>query len=152
MVDTSTVVYVVGIIGVVITARYLMSQNEMPRPNPRHRLVTEEMIDVVHVIVPQVDRDTIKQDLMQTHNIEATITRLLDRIRAGTLPVADAPVETRPSPASRDSLLRRYKLCGDEPIPETSKGWKDSREERESQLRAQREAMILRARNKLRTT
>ncbi|KAK9449041.1 uncharacterized protein V1518DRAFT_427480 [Limtongia smithiae] len=141
----------------------------------RRRPVTDDMVDVILAIAPQLSVAQIRHDLEQTGNVEITIERILAE---GTLPMPPG-VAPRPPPPQLSSsstaqskqypdLIKRYKLedrvaeDGNSTILPTTPStpvsvaspadkvkWSQSREERQTMLRKQREDMILKARRKL---
>lgn len=148
MPDTSTVVFFAGVVVFALTARYLI-RGERVRPAPRsRRAVTEDMVDVVQAMFPQIDREVIRQDLQNTRNIEETTTHLLTQTaiaRRRATPPAPRNQNARNLPAS---LLKRYGVNPNDDIEKHTSGWQSTREEREAQLRAQRQNMILQARKR----
>lgn len=140
------------------------------------RPVTNDMIEIVQSMAPNLTTEQIRFDLQRTGNIEATVERYLAQ---GTLPfppnsnprpvVTPAAVTTsastssssttsRSASAPKNSLIDKYNLADrlisdenseGEPQPEKKIKWSQSKEERQKLLKKQREDMILKARRKL---
>lgn len=150
MPETPTTVFFVGVAAVVLFARYYLKRttagNTHGRSHSRPREVTDDMVGIVRVMLPHVPPESIRADLEQTRSIDTTIARLLDNRNERSDP---ALRRRRNESASKQSLLSKYDLHGNEDIPDVSTGWHDSREAREQQLADQRRAMILKARQEL---
>lgn len=142
MPDTSTTIFFAGLAVAVVVAKLVFwpgssygnsrgsggtrsSGGSRSRP-PRE--VTEDMISVVSVLVPHADRETIRKDLMKTHNVERTTDNLL--------------------PKKGDSLLDKYARGNPSLALATSENWIDDRAQREERLRLQRQQMVLKARQR----
>ncbi|KAG6331780.1 hypothetical protein ID866_7312 [Astraeus odoratus] len=142
---------------------------------PKH--VTQEMINQVHMMFPDIPPDNIRFDLLRTGNVELTTNKILERGFLEAPPPAYYTIYPRtqgptphPSTASRTtstapettvkqlSLIERYNLQGrvsDTPsIPETIEAggranWEDTPEKREASLRERKAQMILAARQRM---
>lgn len=148
MPETPTAVFLAGVAAVALFARYYLKRTDGQvqgrSTSSRPREVTDDMIGIIRVMLPHVPPDVIRADLERTRSIDSTVTRLLNENSDAT-----GSRRKKTSSASKDSLLSRYDLQGNEDVPEVSSGWHESRELRERQLSAQRRAMILKARQNL---
>ncbi|PRT55092.1 Coupling of ubiquitin conjugation to ER degradation protein 1 [Wickerhamiella sorbophila] len=151
MSDTSTWLLLAGVAMIFVTAKLVMHVKPPAQRDPgverRRGRVRNEMVEIVEVMLPQVPRDVILHDLAQTRNVERTIDRLLVRVNRNEF-AERPPFQAKPaaSKAKAETLLDRYNVSLDEQEQAFASGWKDSRQERETQLRAQRQSMILKAR------
>lgn len=130
----------------------------------RRRPVNQTMIEVVQSLAPNLTVEQIRYDLERTGNVEATVERYLSE---GSLPfppgyqpapAPDAHTETasssQGSSGEPENLLKKYQventdINGDFEGPLQKTSWKDTKEEREAQLRKRQQEMVLRARQKL---
>ncbi|KAI6032646.1 hypothetical protein F5J12DRAFT_179835 [Pisolithus orientalis] len=143
------------------------------RPKP----VTQEMVNHVHAVFPDVPPDNIRFDLLRTGSVELTSNKILERgfLEAPpaayytVYPPAEAPVPQpssglRPASASsmsssakQPSLIERYslhdRLEGVVSAPEIEVGgkakWEDTAEKREASLQERKAQMILAARQRM---
>lgn len=107
----------------------------------QRRPVTEDMVEVVQAIAPNVTVAQIRFDLEKTGNIEATVERYLSE---GTLP---QPPSYKPEPAPSSST--NTNPPAEPSSSDTSKmEWKSTKEERQEQLLKQRQIMLEDARKK----
>lgn len=155
MPDSSTVVFFAGLSVAVFAAKYFLSSGssagssanasavapEQRRGAPEPRTVTDDMVSVVSVLVPHIDHEVIRQDLEETHSVQETSTRLLNRSQ-----------EKKPQTASANSLLSRYNVEESSTSTGSSKPespeWIDDRKQREEHMLKQRQQMILKARQR----
>ncbi|SJL09276.1 uncharacterized protein ARMOST_12653 [Armillaria ostoyae] len=127
--------------------------------------VTQEMMDAVTAVFPDIPPDNIRYDLLKTGSVEQTTNNILER---GFLDAPPAPYYTvyprapappptptpTPPPPKKETLISRYdlhnRLATEPSIPESEIGgkavWEDSPEKREASLKERKAKMILAAR------
>lgn len=133
------------------------------------RPVTNDMIEVVQTMAPQLTPEQIRYDLERSGSVQATVERFLSE---GSLPfppgyVAPPEPAQAPGPSGSGSgvrsrngvnLIKKYGLENRVNTPEAEEEetekpskmkWSQSKEERQQMLKKQREEMILKARRKL---
>lgn len=177
MAETSTISFVLALVVGFVVAKWAFAGddtsaasqqvNRRQRPGPqrtRRRPVNQAMIEVVQSLAPNLTVEQIRYDLERTGNVEATVERYLSE---GSLPFPPG-YQAPPAPASHsetasssrasssepENLLKKYKVENSDinsefegPLQKTT--WKDTKEEREAQLRKKQQEMVLRARQKL---
>ncbi|KAI6044547.1 hypothetical protein EDC04DRAFT_2865794 [Pisolithus marmoratus] len=131
------------------------------RPKP----VTQEMVNHVHAVFPDIPPDNIRFDLLRTGSVELTSNKILER---GFLeappptyytiyPRAEAP-QTPNGSHTASASSTRYNLHdrveGVDSAPETIEvggkaRWEDTAEKREASLRERKAQMILAARQQM---
>ncbi|TFK47382.1 hypothetical protein OE88DRAFT_1636564 [Heliocybe sulcata] len=138
----------------------------------RPRNVTEQMVDTVQGMFPDIPRDNIKYDLLRTGNVDQTANKILERGFLDAPPQAyytlysrtEQPPAARPahSPAGSstatkaksDNLIKRFhledKVQDAPPISEEEVAgkatWEETPEKREASLQERKAKMILAAR------
>ncbi|KAF8628841.1 hypothetical protein AX17_005901 [Amanita inopinata Kibby_2008] len=143
----------------------------------RPKNVTQEMVNTISNMFPDVPIDNIRYDLMRTGNVEVTTNKILERGYLDAPPAAyytlfpregNTSTANRPPPAlgnssaihkPKESLITRYNLqdriAKAEVVAEESVGgkaaWEDSAEKREASLKERKAQMILAARQRLLT-
>ncbi|KAK0444190.1 uncharacterized protein EV420DRAFT_1574669 [Desarmillaria tabescens] len=137
----------------------------------RPKKVTQEMMDAVTAVFPDIPPDNIRYDLLKTGSVEQTTNNILERGFLDAPPAqyynvyprqspAPAPPQIptpAPSPPKKETLISRYglhnRLATEPSIPESEIGgkavWEDSAEKREASLRERKAKMILAARQRL---
>ncbi|KAH9916741.1 uncharacterized protein BXZ73DRAFT_80989 [Epithele typhae] len=178
---------VVAVAVIVLVVRWAASSGKdasgAPSPSSvlgfRPRNVTNEMVDAVHNMFPDIPKDNIRFDLLRTGDTQLTSTKILER---GFLPApppayytiyprsADTPAPAQPAatpaagpskPKQPANLLTRYHLesraastgVSVAASPEQAGGkavWEDTAEKREASLRERKAQMILAARERMR--
>lgn len=154
MPDTPTWLLLAGVAMIFVTAKVVMAvkppQRRDVHEERRRGRVRNEMVEIVEVMLPQVPRQVILEDLAETRNVERTIDRLLVRANRGDFDRQQRPVPAngtvKPAAAKANTLLDKYEVTPDSEEQAVTSGWKDSRQEREAQLLKQRKNMILKAR------
>ncbi|KDR70254.1 hypothetical protein GALMADRAFT_255143 [Galerina marginata CBS 339.88] len=141
----------------------------------RPKNVTQEMVDTISHMFPDIPADNIRYDLLRTGNVELTTNKILERGYLDAPPAAyhtlypRAPVSaaalagaagrgtTTATPAKpKDTLISRYGLNDRaqkvEEIKDEELGgkavWEDSAEKREASLKERKAKMILAARQR----
>lgn len=143
----------------------------------RPKNVTQDMVDRISQMFPDIPVDNIRYDLLRTGNVELTTNKILERGILEAPPQAYYALYPRepaapaahpnagPSAAGtstslprkpKESLISRYKLeervKKDETIAEEQVGgkaaWEDSTEKREASLKERKAQMILAARQR----
>ncbi|KTW28072.1 hypothetical protein T552_01934 [Pneumocystis carinii B80] len=128
------------------------------------RNVSQNMIEIIHAMFPNIPIESIEYDLGRTGSVEATTETLLAQGRLPTPPPSFVPhmshqisarissLDKKPN-FSHDDLIKRYDLYSrikaeeERPVrQEEVYKWYPDKEQREAQLRRKREAMILNAR------
>ncbi|KAF8908105.1 hypothetical protein CPB84DRAFT_1674475 [Gymnopilus junonius] len=140
----------------------------------RPKNVTQEMVDTISHMFPDIPADNIRYDLLRTGNVELTTNKILERGFLEAPPPAYHTLYPRtPIPAStpaapgaartptsatpkklKETLISRYglqdRLQTVEAIKEEELGgkavWEDSAEKREASLKERKARMILAAR------
>ncbi|KAF9465882.1 hypothetical protein BDZ94DRAFT_1252471 [Collybia nuda] len=138
------------------------------RPKP----VTQDMINTISNMFPDIPVDNVRYDLLRTGSVEMTTNKILERGFLDAPPPAYYalfPRETNPTPARaqpsavttksipKESLISRYhleeRIVTEKPVPEEMVGgkaiWEDSPEKREASLRERKAMMILAARQRM---
>ncbi|KAF8811097.1 hypothetical protein BYT27DRAFT_7184473 [Phlegmacium glaucopus] len=139
----------------------------------RPKNVTQEMIETVSSMFPDIPADNIRYDLLRTGNVGRTTEKILERGFLDVPPPAYYTLYPRatnaqptaagsagaPAPTKKhtESLISRYKLeeraRRAEPISEEQVGgkatWEDTPEKREASLRERKAQMVLAARQRL---
>lgn len=156
MPDTSTTIFFATLGALVLGARYYFrsystsntssigeSSNDASAPTATPasapREVTDDMVSVVQVVVPTISKEDIRKDLNETHSVEVTINRLLEKTKkkkGDTLFDRYGVDVTRTNEASTSSSN------------EQDENWVNVREKREEKLRKQKEEMLLKARKR----
>ncbi|KAJ7678206.1 hypothetical protein DFH06DRAFT_1168156 [Mycena polygramma] len=176
---------VVAFAVIVFIFRWLTNTNDSPsdrsaadtlgfRPKP----VSQDMIDTISNMFPDIPPDNIRYDLLRTGSVELSSNKILERGFLDPPPPAYFtlyPRETNAEPAARpaqagggatstavkqptQSLIDRYNLQerAAQPGPvieeDTSGGkavWEDSAEKREASLKERKAQMILAARQRM---
>ncbi|KAJ7768316.1 hypothetical protein B0H16DRAFT_1519378 [Mycena metata] len=174
---------VVAFAVIVFIFRWLTTSNDSPsersaadtlgfRPKP----VSQDMIDTISNMFPDIPPDNIRYDLLRTGSVELSSNKILERGFLDPPPPAyftlyprDANPEPagRPAPAggasttavkTKPSLIERYNLqeraaqAGPEISEEQIGGkavWEDSAEKREASLKERKAQMILAARQRM---
>ncbi|KIJ60781.1 hypothetical protein HYDPIDRAFT_116842 [Hydnomerulius pinastri MD-312] len=139
----------------------------------RPKNVTQEMVDQIHVMFPDIPPDNIRFDLLRTGSVELTSNKILERGFLDAPPPAYFTLYPRTeasagprqpnttsatSTAHQPSLIARYNLhnmVADSSSTETEAGgkakWEDTAEKREASLRERKAQMILAARQRMLT-
>ncbi|KJA16138.1 hypothetical protein HYPSUDRAFT_71575 [Hypholoma sublateritium FD-334 SS-4] len=167
---------------IVFIFRWVTSGNDSPeqrsavsalgfRPKP----VTQDMVDTISNMFPDIPADNIRFDLLRTGSIEQTTNKILERGFLDAPPAAyhtlyprntapaptGAPAPTAATTATQkkktESLISRYHLeeraQTAENIQEEQLGgkavWEDTAERREASLRERKAQMILAARQRM---
>ncbi|KAG5518533.1 hypothetical protein PMAC_002929 [Pneumocystis sp. 'macacae'] len=132
------------------------------------REVSQNMVEIIHTMFPNIPIESIEYDLGRTGSVEATIETLLTHGNLPNPPPFFIPrlshlisarissLDKKPT-SSHDDLIKRYDLYARIKAEEersTQKQdetyqWYPEKEQREAQLRRKRETMILRARRSL---
>ncbi|KIM43587.1 hypothetical protein M413DRAFT_443507 [Hebeloma cylindrosporum] len=140
----------------------------------RPKNVTQEMVDTVSNMFPDIPPDNIRYNLLRTGSVELTTNKILERGFLDAPPPAyhtlyprnpDPPRAAQPNllavpglpKKGSESLISRYRLQDrvkqDEEIREEELGgkavWEDSAEKREASLKERKAKMILAARQRL---
>jgi coupling of ubiquitin conjugation to ER degradation protein 1 len=140
----------------------------------RPKKVTDEQVNTIVSMFPDIPRANIHYELLRTGNIERTSNKILERgfldaPPAGyysIYPRSETPQPAAPTPAagsstatkSKETLVSRYNLqtrLSDENTslsPEEAGGktsWEDSAEKREASLKERKAKMILAARQRM---
>ncbi|KAF7979330.1 hypothetical protein HWV62_42743 [Athelia sp. TMB] len=142
----------------------------------RPKNVTQDMVDAIHGMFPDIPADNIRYDLLRTGNVELTSNKILERgfldappagyytlyprttadaVTANTSATGATTSATKP----KQSLISRYQLqervasSDDVPILDSEVGgkavWEDSAEKREASLKERKAKMILAARQRM---
>ncbi|KAK0463353.1 hypothetical protein IW261DRAFT_1493703 [Armillaria novae-zelandiae] len=137
----------------------------------RPKKVTQEMVDAVTAVFPDIPPDNARYDLLKTGSVEQTTNNILERGFLDAPPAAyytvfprhapapappPAPTLT-PPPPEKETLISRYslhdRLATEPSIPESEVGgkavWEDSPQKREASLKERKAKMILAARQRL---
>ncbi|KAG7440423.1 uncharacterized protein BT62DRAFT_983100 [Guyanagaster necrorhizus] len=132
----------------------------------RPKNVTQEMIDAVTAVFPDIPPDNIRYDLLRTGNVEQTTNKILERgfldapppqyytVYPRQSPAPAPPPAPTPAPPQKETLISRYglhdRLAAEPSILESEIGgkavWEDSPEKREASLKERKARMILAAR------
>jgi coupling of ubiquitin conjugation to ER degradation protein 1 len=170
---------------IVILFRWATSSNESPAERSasaslgfRPKNITQDMVDTIHGMFPDIPADNIRYDLLRTGNVELTSNKILEKgfldapppayfthyprtpqaQNAGLAPNTNPTVTTK---SPQQSLISRYNLQdrvaslspSDAPILEEQIGgkavWEDSPEKREASLKERKAQMILAARQRM---
>ncbi|KZT25567.1 hypothetical protein NEOLEDRAFT_1133548 [Neolentinus lepideus HHB14362 ss-1] len=141
----------------------------------RPRNVTEQMVDTVQGMFPDMPRDNIRYELLRTGNVDQTANKILERGYLDAPPQAyytlyprtQQPPPARPAPAptgnstatklKSDSLIKRFhledKVNESTPVSEEEVAgkavWEDTPEKREASLQERKAKMILAARQRM---
>lgn len=144
----------------------------------RPKNATQDMVDTVSAMFPDIPPDNIRYDLLRTGNVELTTNKILEKGFLEAPPPAyytlyprtQNPAPARPaarntaawtSKQPQESLISRYSLQDrvanqkpdDPPVSEQEIGgkavWEDTPEKREASLRERKAQMILAARQRL---
>ncbi|KAH7890405.1 hypothetical protein F5I97DRAFT_23665 [Phlebopus sp. FC_14] len=142
---------------------------------PKH--VTQDMVDQIHTMFPDIPPDNIRFDLLRTGSVELTSNKILERgyleapppayftlyprVNAATAPrTARTASSSSSTTAYQPSLISRYNLQDrlSTPTSEEAGGiidaggkatWEDTKEKREASLRERKAQMILAARQRM---
>ncbi|KAF8960628.1 hypothetical protein BDZ97DRAFT_1832837 [Flammula alnicola] len=122
----------------------------------RPKNITQEMVDTISHMFPDIPSDNIRYDLLRTGSIELTTNKILERGFLDAPPPAYHALYPRDgaAAAAHESLISRYHLetraLKMEDIKEEQLGgkalWEDSAEKREASLKERKAQMILAAR------
>ncbi|KAF5309041.1 hypothetical protein D9619_013554 [Psilocybe cf. subviscida] len=166
---------------IVFLFRWVTSSSDSPQERSasdalgfRPKNVTQEMVDTISHMFPDIPADNIRYDLLKTGNVEQTSNKILEkgfldapppayhtlypRTPAGTHPAAGATGTSSATQLKKaDSLISKFQLeervKKEEEIKEEELGgkakWEDSPEKREASLRERKAQMILAARQRL---
>ncbi|KAE9402637.1 hypothetical protein BT96DRAFT_918148 [Gymnopus androsaceus JB14] len=168
---------------IVFIVRWATSSNSDSGPTPadtlgfRPKNVTEDMLDTIGNMFPDIPRDNIRYDLLRTGSVETTTNKILERGFIEAPPpsyftlyprtLAPTPNNSAASGFSssssikqpKDTLISRYNLQSrlksedTATIPDEDVGgkakWEDTPEKREASLRERKERMILAARQRM---
>jgi coupling of ubiquitin conjugation to ER degradation protein 1 len=172
---------VVAFVVIVFLFRWVTSSKDSPGGTAetlgfRPKNVTDDMINTIHGMFPDIPVDNIRYDLLRTGDVEMTTNKILEK---GFLDAPPAPYYTlypraerdlaaAPAPpaagagatatAAKENLISRYNLQDRVTAPaptlsETQIGgkavWEDSAEKREASLRERKAQLILAARQRL---
>lgn len=129
------------------------------------RDVSQNMIEIIHTMFPNIPIESIEYDLERTGSVEVTTETLLTHGQLPTPPPSFVPrlsrhISSRISSFdkkptySHDDLIKRYDLYSRIKAEEERSAqkqeevykWYPDKEQREAQLRRKRETMILKAR------
>ncbi|WFD31883.1 hypothetical protein MSPP1_002923 [Malassezia sp. CBS 17886] len=143
------------------------------------RTPSQETVDAVHAMFPDIPEDAIRYDLLRTGCAEATCENILQRgslppppadVRFGAEPRAPGSVSAfsatpvgvqTPSSSTSPSLIERFALAerlrgrdvndaqADEPATDNRPAWTGDVKDREAGLRERKEQMILHARRRM---
>ncbi|KAG7095178.1 hypothetical protein E1B28_005957 [Marasmius oreades] len=139
----------------------------------RPKNVSQEMLDTISNMFPDIPLDNIRYDLLRTGSVELTTNRILERgyldapppsyyqlySREPTRP--RSPANTNNAPVllkAKENLIERFDLqhlvdANTEPIPDSEIGgrsvWEDTPEKREASLKERKAKMILAARQRM---
>ncbi|KAI8852362.1 hypothetical protein BC829DRAFT_430708 [Chytridium lagenaria] len=125
------------------------ARTQRGRAPPRRYPVSPAQVDTVLNMFPNFPRHIIEADLGMTGSVEATCENIL----SGSL--VPPPPDPTPSPASAKigvvaNPLRNFIKDDSVPMPTVQeKVWQPTKEEREANLRARKEMMVMKAREKL---
>ncbi|EPQ51612.1 hypothetical protein GLOTRDRAFT_112427 [Gloeophyllum trabeum ATCC 11539] len=168
---------------IVILFRWVTSSKESPNERSaastlgfRPRNITEQMVDTVQGMFPDIPRDNIKYDLLRTGSVDQTANKILERGFLDAPPAAyytlypsteqAPPARPAPAPAGSstattkpksDNLIKRFhleeKVQQPVQISEAEVAgkavWEDTPEKREASLQERKAKMILAARQRL---
>ncbi|KAF9074742.1 hypothetical protein BDP27DRAFT_1316752 [Rhodocollybia butyracea] len=175
---------VVAFAVIVFIFRWATSSSPANNNNPspadtlgfRPKNVTQDMVDTIGNMFPDIPRDNIRYELLRTGSVERTTNKILEKgfldapppsyftlyPRAVLNPTAGAPGPANNATSSSvkpETLISRFNLQsrikGDAPtvIPEEEVGgkarWEDTPEKREESLRERKAKMILAARQRM---
>ncbi|THH01012.1 hypothetical protein EW026_g1612 [Hermanssonia centrifuga] len=140
----------------------------------RPKNITQEQVDTVHAMFPDIPRENIHFELLRSGNVQQTSNKILER---GFLPAPPpayytiyprtaTPDAPRPGPAAntnqnksapqpKENLISRYRLenrldsSAASSATEDPLKWDDSPEKREAGLRERKARMVLAARQRL---
>ncbi|KAF9259257.1 hypothetical protein L218DRAFT_908558 [Marasmius fiardii PR-910] len=140
----------------------------------RPKNVSQDMLDTISNMFPDIPVDNIRYDLLRTGSVELTTNRILERgfldappasyyqlyPRESTRPRPPASTNNSASvnPKPKENLIERFHLqnrlhANAEPIPDSEVGgrsvWEDTPEKREASLRERKAKMILAARQRM---
>ncbi|EGN94386.1 hypothetical protein SERLA73DRAFT_77790 [Serpula lacrymans var. lacrymans S7.3] len=138
----------------------------------RPKNVTQEMVDQIHAMFPDIPQDNIRYDLLRTGNVELTSNKILEKGFLDAPPPAYYTLYPRTQGQAqanqqfvanatpmtpKDNLISRYRLQARlDTAPELSENevggkakWEDTAEKREASLRERKAQMILAARQRL---
>jgi len=170
---------------IVILFRWATSSNESPADRTasyslgfRPKNVTQDMVDTIHGMFPDIPADNIRYDLLRTGSVQLTSNKILEKgfldapppayftlyprtpQPQNEMPPANAAATTT-AKSPQQSLISRYHLQdrvasltpSDASILEEQMGgkavWEDSAEKREASLMERKAQMILVARQRM---
>ncbi|KII85328.1 hypothetical protein PLICRDRAFT_44596 [Plicaturopsis crispa FD-325 SS-3] len=176
---------VVAFAVIVFLFRWVTSSSDSPEAQRiasalgfKPKNVTQEQVETVHSMFPDIPIDNIRFDLLRSGNVEHTTNKILERGFLDAPPAGYYTVYTRPpqqssaAPVARpvatatatakqqakQNLIARYKLqdriaaVDAEPISDEQVGgkavWEDSAEKREKSLQERKAQMIIAARQR----
>ncbi|KIK01197.1 hypothetical protein K443DRAFT_678661 [Laccaria amethystina LaAM-08-1] len=166
---------------IVFLFRWVTSSSESGERSPadtlgfRPKNITQDMIDTISNMFPDIPTDNVRYDLLRTGSVELTSNKILERGFLDAPPPAYYTLYPRePTPSStanrssnsngdatpkklQETLISRYQLEGRvvdaEPVVEDRVGgkavWEDSPDKREASLRERKAQMILAARQRM---
>ncbi|KAL0581464.1 hypothetical protein V5O48_000618 [Marasmius crinis-equi] len=140
----------------------------------RPKNVSQDMLDTISNMFPDIPIDNIRYDLLRTGSVELTTNKILEKGYLDPPPAQyfqlypRTPTPARPAATAtttavkttpKESLIERYHLqerikdASTEPIPDSEVGgksvWEDTPEKREANLRERKAKMILAARQRM---
>ncbi|KAF8919296.1 hypothetical protein CPB85DRAFT_1373494 [Mucidula mucida] len=141
----------------------------------RPKKVTQEMVDTVASMFPDIPPDNIRYDLLRSGSVETTSNRVLERgfldpppqgyytlYPRTTANAPGAPPQARQAAQAapqkpKETLISRFalesRMSDADPIPDAEVGgkaiWEDSAAKREASLRERKAKMILAARQRM---
>ncbi|KAJ3522813.1 hypothetical protein NM688_g8820 [Phlebia brevispora] len=141
----------------------------------RPKQITQEQVDTIHGMFPDIPSDNIRYDLLRTGNVELTSNKILERgflpapppayytlyprPTEATAPQATPTAKVPPAPKPKETLITRYHLekrISDTEPPQAGSSatdaahvWQENAEKREASLRERKAKMILAARERL---
>jgi len=164
---------------IVIIFRWATSSNDSPTDRSasaslgfRPKKVTQQMVDTIHSMFPDIPADNIRYNLLRTGNVELTSNTILEKGFLEAPPPAyftlyprlpenpaalPQPTTTTSKQQQQQSLISRYNLqdriASSSPSDIQQIGgkaiWEDSPEKREESLRERKAQMILAARQRM---
>ncbi|KAL0064546.1 hypothetical protein AAF712_008491 [Marasmius tenuissimus] len=140
----------------------------------RPKNVSQDMLDTISNMFPDIPLDNIRYDLLRTGSVELTTNKILERGYLDPPPASyfqlypRTPTPARPAATAtstavkpkepKENLIDRFHLQSRieqsaEPIPDSEIGgksvWEDTPEKREANLRERKAKMILAARQRI---
>ncbi|KAF5366220.1 hypothetical protein D9758_005706 [Tetrapyrgos nigripes] len=141
----------------------------------RPKNVSQDMLDTISNMFPDIPVDNIRYDLLRTGSVELTTNKILERgfldppppsyftlyprtpASNSTTPANGASASSAVQPKTKETLISRYhleeRLVQSEKIEESEVGgkaaWEDTPEKREASLKERKTKMILAARQRM---